>query len=229
MPLCYNNAMNNQTQKGNTMSKLIIDTLYAGCKKPAYKIANNVIVFSDREREPLQQRMADRYKAIVAEINYLMKHYGFDYIAIAHSYSDQQYNRDTEYNTSNGFNIRIRYSDRSWHRNKNDADTENMLVTYINEALYEKANHRRAKLDRQAQRTFDSFRNRFRDELYEELDKQLDKMLKPYQKTLTKRQRKIADVLPEKTKLKTHDLMTDPTYRFTLGLPTRKDDDETEE
>jgi uncharacterized protein YeaO (DUF488 family) len=221
--------MNNQTQKGNTMSKLIIDTLYAGCKKPAYKIANNVIVFSDREREPLQERMADRYKAIVAEINYLMKHYGFDYIAIAHSYSDQQYTRDTEYNTSNGFNIRIRYSDRSWHRNKDHADTENMLVNYINDALYEKANHRRAKLAHQAQRTFDSFRNRFRNELYEELDKQLDKMLKPYQKTLTKRQRKIADVLPEKTKLKTHDLMTDPTYRFTLGLPTRKDDDETEE
>ncbi len=221
--------MKHSTKKGNTMSKLIIDTLYAGCKKPAFKIANNVIVFSDREREPLQQSMADRYKTIVPEIKYLMKHYGFDYIAIAHSYSDQQYSSDKDYNTNNGLNIRIRYSDNRWHRNKNEADTENMLVNYINEALYEKANHRRVKLDNQAQRTFDSFRNRFRDELYEELDKQLDKMLKPYQKTLSKRQRKIADVLPEKTKLKTNDLMTDPTYRFTLGLPTRKDDDETEE
>ena len=220
--------MKHSTKKGNTMSKLIIDTLYAGCKKPAYKIANNVIVFSDREREPLREDMADRYKAIVAEINYLMKHYGFDYIAIAHSYSDQQHTNDAEYNTSNGFNIRIRYNNFMWHRNKNEADTENTLVNHINEALYRKANHRRAKLDDQAQRTFDSFRNRFRDELYEQLDEQLDKMLKPYQKTLTKRQRKIADVLPEKTKLRTLDLMTDPTYRFTLGLPTRKDNDETE-
>ena len=211
------------------MNKAMMRTVFAGVRKPAKQIQGNIIVFTDREREPLKAKTIQSYERLTGELIMLMRHYDVEYLLISHSYSDKQYSWD-HYDPDGGNTIRVR-CDHSygWGSQRGDREFDERLLDLINQKLYEMSNHRRVKILKKNDDILNQRMSDHREKLQRELDAKLDKMMKPYKRHYGKRHSAISERLPERNKLKTYDLMRDNTYRFSVGLKPREDMDETEE
>jgi len=215
--------------KDTKMDKTLMKSLFAGVRKPAKQISNNIIVFTDREREPLRDRTIQSYARLDGELTLMLKHYNIPYLLISHSYSDKQHCWD-RYRPEMGNTIRVRCDHTyGWGSHRNDKDYDERLLKLINDQLLDMANHRHHKLMERNDSIFNRREQADRRRLQKELDAKLDKLMKPYKSRWKQRAESIKTKLPEVAKLETHNLMRDNTYRFSIGLRPRGDIDETEE